>query len=224
MKNLKNITHNFCNNDKKAASMFKFTHDFSQSMDLFYTFKPFCKHNKTKKSVIWFWFRNLHFSAIVFCIFNEKNGKITYESVPLCTLPIPNVTTHQLPICQTLTFPKQFSSTGFWTRASSLRSSLHYPLDRWYLAFRRMKKSIDKPKNIILLPVSKNRSFRVMCTKTSMLLYIMINHNMGINCLVSENHSLQEVGFYASHQQIKIPLNFLLKFSLPKAKLCFSMV
>ena len=141
MKNLKNITHNFCNNDKKAASMFKLTHDFSQSMDLFYTFKPFCKHNKTKKSVIWFWFRNLHFSAIVFCIFNEKNGKITYESVPLRTLPIPNVTTHQLPICQTLTFPKQFSSTGFWTRASSLRSSLHYPLDRWYLTFKGWRKA-----------------------------------------------------------------------------------
>ena len=160
----------------------------------------------------------------MFLYFQWKNGKITYESVPLRTLPIPNVTTHQLPICQTLTFPKQFSSTGFWTPASSLRSSLHYPLDHWYLAFRRMKKSIDKPKIIILLPVSKNRSFRVMCTKTSMLLYIMINHNMGINCLVSENHSLQEVGFIASHQQIKIPLNFLLKFSLPKAKLCFFMV
>ena len=183
--------------------MFKLSHDFSQSMDLFYTFKPFCKHNKTKKSVIWFWFRNLHFSAIVFCTFNEKMAKSLMNQFPFV-------------LCQ---FPMSPP-----TRASSLRSSLHYPLDRWYLAFRRMKKSIDKPKIIILLPVSKNRSFRVTCTKTSMLLYVLINHNMGINCLVSENHSLQEVGFIASHQEIKIPLNFLLKFYLPKAKLCFFMV
>ena len=90
MKNLKNITHNFCNNNKKAASMFKLTHDFSQSMDLFYTFKPFCKHNKTKKSVIWFWFRNLHFSAIVFCIFNEKMAKSLMNQFPfvLCQFPM----------------------------------------------------------------------------------------------------------------------------------------
>ena len=155
---------------------------------------------------------------IVFCTYFQWK-KRQYHLQINSPLPIPNVYTNQLPICQTLTFPKQFSSTGFWTRASSLRSSLHYPLDRWYLAFRRMKKSIDKPKNIILLPVSKNRSFRVMCTKTSMLLYIMINHNMGINCLVSENHSLQEVDFVGSHQQIKIPLNFHLKFSLSEAKL-----
>ena len=31
MKILKNITHNFCNNNKKAASMFKLTHIFFQS-------------------------------------------------------------------------------------------------------------------------------------------------------------------------------------------------
>ena len=168
-----------------------------------------------KQKSLWSDLRICIFQELLFVFSIQKNGKIIYESLPFCTLPIPNVTTHQPPICQTLAFPKQFSSTGFWTRASSLRSSLHYPLDRWYLAFRRMKKNVDKPKNIILLPVSKNRSFRVMCTKTSMLLYIMINHNMGINCLVSENHSLQEVDFTASHQQIKIPSNFLLKFSLP---------
>ena len=110
-------------------------------MHIFYTFKPLCKHNKTKKFVIWFWFTNLHFSAIVFCIFNKKNDKITYESVPFRTLPIPNVTTHQLPICQTLALPKQFSSTGFWTRASSLHSSLHYPLDHWYLALKGWRKA-----------------------------------------------------------------------------------
>ena len=96
MKNLKNITHNFCNNNKKAASMFKLTHDFSQSMDLFYTFKPFCKHNKTKKSVIWFWFRNLHFQWSFFVhIFNEKNGNITYKSIPLCQFPMSTPTNCQ---------------------------------------------------------------------------------------------------------------------------------
>ena len=46
-----------------------------------------------------------------------------------------------------------------------------------------------------------------------MLLYMI---SIDMNCLVGANHSLQEVDFIASHQQIKMLLNFLLKFALPK--------
>ena len=61
-----------------------------------------------------------------------------------------------------------------------------------------------------------------MCTRTSLLLYVMINYSRiptGINCLVWQNHPSQEVDLIASHQQIKLSLDFLLKFSLPEAKL-----
>ena len=139
------------------------------SMHIFYTFKPLCKHNKTKEFVIWFWFTNLHFSGIVICIFNKKMAKSLMNQFPLVLFQFPM----SLPTNRLLPLSKKILQSEVW-----------------------------------------------LCNITSMLLYISIE----INCLVWANHSLQGVDFIASHQHIKIPLRFILKFSLPKAKLCFFMV
>ena len=72
-----------------------------------------------------------------FCIFNKKNDKNCHDP-PSCTSNLTNPKSHHPPI-NFSQIRNNTAPTEIWTRASSLRSSLPSPLDRWYLASHRQK-------------------------------------------------------------------------------------
>ena len=78
---------------------------------------------------------------IVFLYFNKKNDKSTLAQSDPQTLPQTHPHTHQLQSnsCKSET---TLSPPGYWTRASSHRSSLSYPLGHWHLTSKWQNKSI----------------------------------------------------------------------------------